>query len=230
MFTSEKKSSASIISQLNQDANFRVLYQNLFKLDFALSSMKEAKLAQTLLLIGTMLSTLFLLNNLNLVNAQTETESPHPEGVSAVRDSTAVLLGGRTLPGNDYIHLYDTTPYIIMNGHIAAKLPCDDNSESPVKVLIGSAPNLTATDLELVSPLSTPGEVCLYHVDLESMRGGNTSDIITDIAIQNPTEDAVEFGSTDTVVIGINEIMKGAHEGHEGEEETGGTANTTSNE
>jgi hypothetical protein len=118
-----------------------------------------------------------------------------------------------------------------MNGHVAAKLPCSDNSESPVKVLIGSAPNLTAADLELVGPLSNPGEVCLYHLDLESMRGGNASDIITDIAIQNPTEDAIEFGPTDTVVIGVNEIMKGAHDGLEGEVgETEGTTNATNSE
>jgi hypothetical protein len=193
--------------------------------------MKQTKLAQRLLLIGTVLSTLFLLNNLNLVNAQTDSGAPHSEGANVVRDSATVLLGGRTLPGNDYIHLYDTTPYIIMNGHVAAKLPCSDNSESPVKVLIGSAPNLTAADLELVGPLSNPGEVCLYHLDLESMRGGNASDIITDIAIQNPTEDALEFGPTDTVVIGVNEIMKGAHDGLEGEVgETEGTTNATSSE
>lgn len=217
--------------KLTEDYIFRVMYQNFFKLELTLSNMKQTTIVQRLLLIGTMLSTLFLLNNLNLVNAQTETEAPHSEGATVVRDSAVVLLGGRTLPGNDFIHLYDTTPYIIMNGHVAAKLPCNDNSESPVNVLIGSAPNLTATELELVSPLSSPGEVCLYHVDLESMRGGNESDIITDIAIQNPTEDAIEFGPTDTVVIGVNEIMKGAHESHEGEvEETEGTTNATSSE
>lgn len=180
--------------------------------------MGQTKLAQRLLLTGTVLSTLFLLNNLNIASAQTETET-HSEETSVVRDSAVVLLGGRTLPGNDFIHLYDTTPYIIMNGHIAAKLPCNDDSESPLNVLIGSAPNLTAAEFELISQLSNPGEVCLYHVDLESMRGGNASDIITDIALQNPTEDAIEFGPTTTVVIGINEIMKGADEGHEGEVE-----------
>jgi hypothetical protein len=187
--------------------------------------MKQVKIAQRLLLAGTLLSTMFLLNSLNVASAQSETE--HTEGTpTVVRDSATVLLGGRTLPGNDFIHLYDTTPYIIMNGHVAAKLPCNEDSESPLKVLIGSAPNLTAADFEVISQLSNPGEVCLYHVDLESMHGGNASDIITDIALQNPTEDAVEFGPTDTVVIGVNEIMKGAHEGHEGGEEaaSGGSA------
>jgi hypothetical protein len=195
--------------------------------------MRQTKIAQRLLLTGTLLTTLLLLNNLNMANAQTETEAPHSEEGNVVRDSALELLGGRTLPGNDFIHLYDTTPYVIMNGHVAAKLPCDDNSESSINVLVGSAPNLTASDFELISELSDPGEMCLYHVDLESMRGGNASDIITDIAIQNPTDAAIEFGPTATVVIGVNEIMKGAHEGegHEGEvEETESSANTTSTE
>jgi hypothetical protein len=118
-----------------------------------------------------------------------------------------------------------------MNGHIAAKLPCNDDSESPLNVLIGSAPNLTAAEFENIGQLSNPGEMCLYHVDLESMRGGNASDILTDIALQNPTDEAIEFGPTATVVIGVNEIMMGAHEGHEGEEEaTEGSANATSTE
>jgi hypothetical protein len=193
--------------------------------------MRQTKLAQRLLLTGTLLSTLFLLNNLDMANAQTESEAPHSEEANVVRDSAVVLLGGRTLPGNDFIHLYDTTPYIIMNGHIATKLPCNNDSESPLNVLVGSAPNLTAADFEVISQLSDPGEMCLYHVDLESMRGGNASDIITDIALQNPTEDPIEFGPTATVVIGVNEIMKGAHEGQEGEvEETEGSINATSSE
>ena len=31
-----------------------------------------------------------------------------------VRDSAVVLLDGKTLPANDFIHLYDSTPYMIM--------------------------------------------------------------------------------------------------------------------
>jgi len=124
---------------------------------------------------------------------------------TVVRDSAVVLLNGKTLPANDFIHLYDSTPYMIMNGHIAAKLPCNQDSESPVSILIGQAPNLKAADLELVTELSNAGEVCLYHADVES-QPGTENGTITDIAIQNPTNDAVEFGSTATVVIGVNEI------------------------
>jgi hypothetical protein len=41
--------------------------------------------------------------------------------------------------------------------------------------------------------------------------------MITDIAIQNPGDEDVTLPSTSTVVIGVNEIMRGAHS-HEGEE------------
>jgi hypothetical protein len=126
-----------------------------------------------------------------------------------VRDSQIILLQGKTLPAKDYIHLYDTTPYMIMVGHIAVKLPCDNKSESPYKVLIGQAPNLRAADFELVKELSTPGEICLYHADLESHPGtGNGT--ITDIALLNPTGKEVTFGATSTVVIGVDEIAPGA--------------------
>lgn len=130
---------------------------------------------------------------------------------TVVRDSAVVLLDGKTLAANDFIHLYDTTPYMVMNGHIAAKLPCNENSESPINVLIGQAPNLRAADLELVTELSKAGEACLYHVDVESQPGAENG-TITDIAIQNPTNDAVEFGSSATVVIGVNEIASAAEE------------------
>ena len=136
---------------------------------------------------------------------------------STVRDSVTELLQDKVIPGGDFMHLYDSTPYHILNGHIALKAPCEDDSTTPIQILIGSAPNMTAATLENIAPLSTPGEQCLYHADL--IPGGNVT-IITDIALKNPTEEDVEFPPTATVVIGINEITKGEH-GHsnEGEEE-----------
>ena len=136
----------------------------------------------------------------------------HTDKSTVVRDSQAILLEGKTIPSKDFIHLYDTTPYILMNGHLAVKLPCDANSVSPLKILIGQAPNLKAADFELIKELSTPGKMCLYHVDLNS-KPGEAGGIITDIAIQNPTDAAITFPSTSTIVIGVNEIMPGAEHG-----------------
>ncbi|HEU5461630.1 MAG TPA: hypothetical protein VFU79_05105 [Nitrososphaeraceae archaeon] len=127
---------------------------------------------------------------------------------STVRDSVTILLQDAIIPGTDFIHLYDSTPSHIMNGHIALKVPCTADSNSTIQVLIGSAPNMTATTLENIPALSTPGEQCLYHVDL--IPGGNVT-TITDIALKNPTEDEIEFPPTSSVVIGINEVMKGEH-------------------
>ena len=132
-----------------------------------------------------------------------------------MRDSVTELLQDKIIPGGDFMHLYDSTPYHILNGHVALKAPCEDDSTTPVQILIGSAPNMTAATLENIAPLSTPGEQCLYHADL--IPSGNVT-IITDIALKNPTEEDIEFPPTASVVIGINEITKGEH-GHSDESE-----------
>ena len=85
---------------------------------------------------------------------------------STVRDSVTELLQDKIIPGGDFVHLYDSTPYHILNGHVALKAPCEDDSTTPIQILIGSAPNMTAATLENIAPLSTPGEQCLYHADL----------------------------------------------------------------
>ena len=150
-----------------------------------------------------------------------EEEKEHNE-TNVVRDSVTELLDGQTIPGGDFIHLYDTTPYHILNGHVALKAPCEDDSTTPIQILIGSAPNMTVAELENIAPLSTPGEQCLYHADL--IPGGNVT-IITDVALKNPTEEDIEFPPTATVVIGINEITKGEH-GHSDESEEEHAAGT----
>ena len=129
---------------------------------------------------------------------------------TVTRDSQTILLEGTSLPEGDFIHLYDSTPYEIMNGHIAAKLPCNDANSTDVNVLTGQAPKLKPAELEFVGPLSTPGELCLYHVDVAS----DETTPITDIAIQNNSTDSIDFPATSTIVIGVNEIapLAGEHQ------------------
>ena len=129
---------------------------------------------------------------------------------TVVRDSATILLQDKTIPAKGFIHLYDATPYMIWVGHIAANLPCDASSVSPYKILIGQAPNLTAGEFENIKELSSPGKMCLYHVDVNSQQGKT---IITDIAIQNPTDQEVKFPPMSSVVIGVDEIMPGAEKG-----------------
>jgi hypothetical protein len=138
------------------------------------------------------------MSTVSIANAQqTATSSKN-----VVRDSAIILLEGKSIPAKGFIHLYDATPYMITNGHIAANIPCDTSSVSPLKILIGQAPAVKPADLELVKPLSTPGKLCIYHVDVNSKPGSP----ITDIAIQNPTGNSMTLPPASTVVIGVNEI------------------------
>ena len=130
---------------------------------------------------------------------------------TVTRDSQTILLEGESLPEGSFIHPYDSTPYQIMNGHIAAKLPCNDANSTDVNVLIGQAPNLQPAELEFVGPLSTPGELCLYHVDVAS----DETTPITDIAIQSNSTEDIDFPATSTVVIGVNEIAPLGEDHHE---------------
>ena len=141
----------------------------------------------------------------------TETEHAYNKSANVVRDSVAELLEGITIPATKFIHLYDSTPYMITNGHVAVNVPCEDNSTASIQVLMGQAPNLTAAELENLPELSTPGEMCLYHVDIAPHE-----EVITDVAIVNPGDSDLEFPPGSTVVIGINEIMPGAEEGEHG--------------
>lgn len=137
--------------------------------------------------------------------------------IYVVRDSAAINLEGATLPAGQFIHLYDTTPYHIMSGHVAVNVPCEDNSTASIQVLLGQAPNFTAAELENVPELSAPGNLCLYHIDVmpAEVPGSEIGhELITDIAIINPGESDVEFPAGSTAVVGINEIMPGAGESH----------------
>lgn len=187
--------------------------------------MQEKKLFGTFfsaLVVSLMIFITIGTSTLTVASAQqqantTGTAAEHTEneaGGTAVRDSTAILLAGETIPAGSFIHLYDSTPDAIATGHVAAKIPCNENSNATLTILTGSAPNVQPTELELVPELSTPGELCLYHVDLVTEQGGN---ITTDIAIQNPGEEDVELPATSTVVIGINKVLPGASEEHEPE-------------
>jgi hypothetical protein len=130
-------------------------------------------------------------------------------GITIVRDSYTVLLSHQILPPKDFIHIYDSTPYKIMNGHLTAKLPCDSNFESPVEILVGELTNLKPAKLEIVKELSKPGYMCVYYTTLISSgllaKSGVTT--ITDITLFNHTGYRVVLLNTSTLVVGINEIM-----------------------
>lgn len=145
-----------------------------------------------------------------------------------VRNIYTLLLAHQIIPPKDFIPLYDTSPYEILNGHLAAKIPCDANSVPALQILIGHLPDVKPVQLQLVKGFSQPGNICFYHVDLGaatttthhnnsavvSVAGGRsqqanktTTTINTDLVLSNPTAERVILPNTSTVVIGVNEIM-----------------------
>jgi hypothetical protein len=150
--------------------------------------------------------------NSNATITRSEEEESTNATSTVVRDSLFAYMDGRVLPPNDFIHM-------IMDGHVAAKLPCNEQSQTPFQILIGQAPNMTAAQLELVAELSRPSQICMYHADLHSTHGDDPQGsaegrAITDIAIMNPTNAEMQLPVTSSVVIGVNEIMP-LEEGHE---------------
>ena len=139
--------------------------------------------------------------------SSTAAEAAGSKGTTVTRDSVTVLLEGKTIPAKGFIHLYDSTPYMINAGHIALHVPCDTSSTPIVDVLIGPAPNLTKTQPEIIKELSKPGTMCVYHVDIESDPAKKVYQ--TDVAIQNPTDKPITFPASSGVVIGVNEIQPG---------------------
>ena len=129
------------------------------------------------------------------------------KGTTVTRDSVTVLLEGKTIPAKGFIHLYDSTPYMINAGHIALHVPCDTSSTPIVDVLVGPAPNLTKTQPEIIKELSKPGTMCVYHVDIESDPAKKVYQ--TDVAIQNPSDKPITFPASSGVTIGVNEIQPG---------------------
>jgi hypothetical protein len=130
---------------------------------------------------------------------------------TVTRDTVTILLEGKSIPGMGFLHLYDSTPYKIGNGHIALHVPCDSSSKPIVNVLVGQAPNVKPVEPELVKELSQPGNMCIFHVDIGSDTAGNVTQ--TDIAIQNPTNQTITFPASSGITIGVNEI-KPIGEGH----------------
>ena len=138
--------------------------------------------------------------------------------IHVVRDTVTILLMGQKIPAGDYIHLYDASPYKIVNGHLATKIPCDQSFQPKFNVLAGQAPKVQVIQLHVIEEMSTAGKMCIYHADLEpTSRVAHTGPgvilgTITDIAIQNPTNKTITFPPTSTMVIGVNEIEPGAGE------------------
>jgi hypothetical protein len=112
-----------------------------------------------------------------------------------------IPLHGVNLSANQFILLYDSTPYA-SKGHIALNLPCDANTPNvPIfQVLVGRAPNLTPLALGYISPISVAPQMCVYHGQF------GFGDPITDIVLKNVSGRTISLEGPHSVAISTHEF------------------------
>ena len=96
-----------------------------------------------------------------------------------------------------------------MDGHVAVKIPCNNESHPLLEVLGGvSSDNTFMKNLELhVANMSKPGQTCMYHSDLGLVMGEHGF-LLVDIALYNPSEQKITFPLESVAIVSLNEIMK----------------------
>ena len=112
-----------------------------------------------------------------------------------------VPLHGVNLSANQFILLYDSTPYA-SKGHIALNLPCDANTPNvPIfQVLVGRAPDLTPLALGYISQISSVPQMCVYHGQF------GFGDPVTDIVLKNISGKTIGLTGPHSVAISTHEF------------------------
>jgi hypothetical protein len=140
---------------------------------------------------------------------------------TVVRNVNTLFMAHQIIPPKDFIPLYDTSPYQILAGHLAAKIPCDANSKPSLEFLIGHLPNLRPVEPQLIREYSQPGYICMYNAEIDAAKmtnvsagnnngskGGLPTNLIdTDIVLRNPTDTRILLPNTSTVVVGVDEVI-----------------------
>jgi hypothetical protein len=111
-----------------------------------------------------------------------------------------VLLNGINLSSNEFIPLFDSTPYA-SKGHIELSVPCDSSSPEIAyfQVLVGRAPNVTALTPAYVKEVSVPPDMCIYHTQF------GFGDPVSDILLKNTAGKSIVLGGPHAVVISTHE-------------------------
>jgi hypothetical protein len=111
-----------------------------------------------------------------------------------------IPLHGVNLSRNQFILLYDSTPYA-SKGHIALNLPCDANTPNvPIfQVLVGRAPDLAPLALGYIPQISSAPQMCVYHGQF------GFGDPVTDVVLKNVSTKTITLGGPHSVTISTHE-------------------------
>jgi hypothetical protein len=136
----------------------------------------------------------------NAIHEQISTNLNYSHKADTNRASLTTLLNGVKLNPNEFILLYDSTPYA-SKGHIALNLPCNNNNPAvpDFQVLFGRAPDMVPTTLGYLGPISQPPQLCMYHAQF------GFGDPVTDVILKNISDRPVNLTGPHSVVITTHE-------------------------
>jgi hypothetical protein len=145
-----------------------------------------------------------------------------------------VLLTRQIIPPKDYILLFDA-PSEISNVQLSAKLPCNVNYTSPLKLFVVSTNSglkieTRLIDLQVINSLSRAGYTCVYEATLPNSTSvlnkamnyplkNNTNSInsgldpeqtINNVGLLNPTSYQQVLPPTSSIALGFNEAPSSA--------------------
>lgn len=114
--------------------------------------------------------------------------------------SVSVLLGGQNLSQDQFMLLFDSTPYA-SKGHVAMVLPCDpaDPGSPLFQVLVGRVPEIVPVRLGYIPQASAPPDMCVYHAQF------GFGDPVTDIILKYIANGTVSFDGPHSVAITAHE-------------------------
>ena len=140
-------------------------------------------------------------------NTNTSDTSLDDNGADLYSRGENIILSHQIIPAKDFIHLYETYPFAIAEGSVSAKLPCDSDTSTHLRLLVGQIPKLQPANLSIEKDLSRPGYMCLYNFDIQQNTTRNSySAAITDIVLFNTSDERTVLPNTSTFVIGVTKI------------------------
>lgn len=147
--------------------------------------------------------------NISFLTFSSTSDQQSLEESYPLSDSQTIRLNDKELSENNYILLYDSSPYIIAKGNIDATLPCNENNSTDINVLQGNETAYQAITMNYVPSSYLESDDCQFKGIIQS----NQTNPANMIFLQNNSTDDIEFSYNSVIFVKINEVSRHMNEG-----------------
>lgn len=139
------------------------------------------------------------INNITFFDFGSKSEQPYPTS-----DIQTIRLNDKELPENDYILLYDSSPFLITKAMIEGTLPCNEDNSTDITVLQGNETTYDEVKLNFISSISLESDQCNYEGTIQH----NLTNPTNKIFLLNNSTDEIEFSNNNVVFVKVQEILR----------------------